>query len=391
MLMPNSIFTPTNSHAFIVDDDPQIRAVVANVLTTSGYIAHQVASGLEVEAALLQWPPAVIVLDLSLGNSDAIEVIRNLSAIRYRGALILVSGRDEATVAEVQDIGKRRGLNMLDPLSKPFRVEAMRERLALARELEERAPTDISLEAAIKNSWLELWYQPKIDLRTMLICGAEALVRLRHPVHGIIPPVDFLPRPNDPLYHALTDYVVRRALLDWVTFAENRMTSRIAVNVPASVLQRPGFVANLRDYLPKHPRFPGLIVEITEDEAITDPELAREIAVQLKLYDVYVSIDDFGAGYSSLQRLTELPFAEIKLDRSYVQGCAKDERRREICQRVVELAKRFGIVAVAEGVEATDDLKVLTQMGYDVGQGYLFAKPMPTASFVEMVAARARA
>jgi EAL domain-containing protein (putative c-di-GMP-specific phosphodiesterase class I)/CheY-like chemotaxis protein len=385
--MPNS----GKSHAFVVDDDPQIRTVVANVLTSSGYIAHQVASGLEVEAALLQWPPAVIVLDLSLGNSDAIEVIRNLSGIQYRGAVILISGRDEATVAEVQEIGKRRGLTMLEPMGKPFRVETMRERLAQARDLEERAPSDISLEAAIKNSWLELWYQPKIDLRTMLICGAEALVRLRHPIHGIVPPAEFLPRPNDPLYHALTDYVVRRSLLDWTTFAENRMTSRIAINVPASVLQRPGFVANLRDCLPRHPKFPGLIVEITEDEAITDPELAREIAVQLKLYDVHVSIDDFGAGYSSLQRLTELPFAEIKLDRSFVQGCAKDERRREICQRVADLARRFGIVAVAEGVEATDDLQVLMQMGYDVGQGYLFAKPMPTHMFVDMVAARARA
>lgn len=385
--VPNS----GKSHAFIVDDDPQIRSVVANVLTSSGYLAHQLATGIEVEAALLQWPPAVIVLDLSLGNSDAIEVIRNLSAMRFRGVVILISGRDEATVAEVQEIGKRRGLRMLEPLGKPFRVNDLRDRLGVAREHEERSPSDVSLEAAIKNSWLELWYQPKIDLRTMLICGAEALIRLRHPVHGILPPADFLPRPSDPLYHALTDYVVRRSLLDWSTFADNRMTSRIAINVPASVLQRPGFVANLRDCLPKHPKFPGLIVEITEDEAITDPELAREIAVQLKLYDVYVSIDDFGAGYSSLQRLTELPFAEIKLDRSFVQGCAKDERRREICQRVAELAKRFGIVAVAEGVEATDDLQVLIQMGYDVGQGYLFAKPMPTQSFVEMVAARAKA
>ena len=389
--MADNIVATTKSHAFVVDDDPQIRSVVAHVLTGAGYIAHQLSGALEVEAALLQWPPAVIVLDLSLGNSDAIEVIRTLSAIQFRGAVILISGRDEMTVAEVQEIGNRRGLSMLPFLAKPFRVEALRERLAAARDVDDRAPGEVSLEAAIKNNWLELWYQPKIDLRTMLICGAEALIRLRHPKHGILPPADFLPRPNDPLYHALTDYVVRRSLTDWVTFAENRMTSRIAINVPASVLQRPGFVSNLRDYLPKHPKFPGLIVEITEDEAITDPELAREIAVQLKLYDVYVSIDDFGAGYSSLQRLTELPFAEIKLDRSYVQGCAKDERRREICQRVAELAKRFGIVAVAEGVEATDDLQVLIELGYDVAQGYLFAKPMPSQSFVDMVAARARA
>jgi len=90
--------------------------------------------------------------------------------------------------------------------------------------------------------------------------------------------------------------VVRRTLFDWTVFADHRMTNRLAINVPASVLQRPGFVANLRQHLPNHPKFPGLIVEITEDEAISDPELAREIAVQLKLYDVYVSIDDSERG-----------------------------------------------------------------------------------------------
>ncbi len=387
--MPGEQPLSARRHAFIVDDEPQVRTVVGNVLTAAGYNAHQLANGIELEAALIQWPPSVIVLDLALGNSDAIEVIRHLAAARYTGDVILISGRDAETLQEVHEIGENRGLKMLEPLHKPFRVEELRDRLAAAAEHNTRPDNSVSLEAALKNSWLELWYQPKIDLRSMLVCGAEALVRLRHPVHGIILPEQFLPRPSDPLYHPLTDYVVRRSLTDWVTFADHRMTNRLAINVPASVLQRPGFVANLREHLPQHPKFPGLIVEITEDEAISDPELAREIAVQLKLYDVYVSIDDFGAGYSSLERLNELPFAEIKLDRSYVQGCANDQRRREMCQMVKDLASRFGIVAVAEGVEEKDDLRVLMEIGYDVAQGFLFAKPMESSSFVDLIVSRA--
>ena len=362
---------------------------MAEALVSAGYVAHQLGSGIELDAAMIQWPPTLIVLDLSLGNSDAIEVIRSLSASRFRGDVILITGRDEATLKEVQSIGEHRGLSMLPPLMKPFRLEALRERLRAARHRDPSPGMGVNLEAALKHKWLELWYQPKIDLRSMLVCGAEALVRLRHPVHGVVPPNLFLPRPRDPLYHPLTDYVVRRSLADWSVFAEHRMTSRLAINVPASVLQRPGFVANLRNHLPNHPKFPGLIVEITEDEAISDPELAREIAVQLKLYDVYVSIDDFGAGYSSLERLNELPFAEIKLDRSYVQGCSSDARRREMCQVVKDLAKRFGIVAVAEGVEEKDDLKVLLEIGYDIAQGFLFAKPMPGGDFVQMIESRA--
>ncbi len=223
----------------------------------------------------------------------------------------------------------------------------------------------------------------------MRLCGAEALIRLRHPSLGIILPGGFLPTAGDPLYYPLTDFIVGRSLADWSRFANKQMTNRLAINVPASVLQRPDFVSNLRKHLPVHPKFPGLIVEITEDEAISDPDLAREIAVQLKLYNVHVSIDDFGSGFSSLARLNELPFAEIKLDRSFVHGCANDDKKRDMCRAVADLARRFAISSVAEGVETKDDLQVLMELGYDVAQGFLFAKPMRSDDFIDLLVARA--
>ncbi len=288
----------------------------------------------------------------------------------------------------MHQIGTRRGVSMLEPLHKPFRLEQLRERLdAVRREVPARF--DASLDAGLRNNWLELWYQPKIDLKSRLICGAEALIRMRHPTHGIVPPASFLPSPGDRLYNPLTDFIVERSLHDWVNFANHKMTNRLAINVPASVLQRPDFVAHLRRHLPDDPRFPGLIVEITEDEAISDPELAREVAVQLKLYNVHVSIDDFGSGYSSLARLKELPFAEVKLDRSFVNGCAQDKTKRAMCEAVVDLARRFNITSVAEGVETTEDLQVLVDAGYDVAQGFLFARPMVSGDFIKLVTSRA--
>ncbi len=158
------------------------------------------------------------------------------------------------------------------------------------------------------NNWLELWYQPKIDLRSRLVCGAEALIRLRHPnARRRAARRTSCRRRGDPLYRPLTDFIVENSLRDWETFAAHKMTNRLAINVPASVLQRPDFVAHLRKHLPNDPRFPGLIVEITEDEAISDPELAREVAVQLKLYNVHVSIDDFGSGYSLARACRNCP------------------------------------------------------------------------------------
>jgi EAL domain-containing protein (putative c-di-GMP-specific phosphodiesterase class I)/ActR/RegA family two-component response regulator len=374
--------------AFVVDDESQVRSFVSNVLAGSGFRTHQFSSSGEVEDALLRLMPQLIVLDLSLGDSDAIEVIRSLAIARYRGDVLLISGHDSATLDEVQKIGRLRGVKMLEPLRKPFRIDQMRERIAPVR----RDPplrSDASLEAALQHQWLELWYQPKIDLRSRLVCGAEALIRLRHPEFGVVSPGDFLPPPGVPLYRPLTDFIVQQSLNDWGLFAASKMTNRLANNVPASVLQRPDFVAHVRRHLPNHPRFPGLIVEITEDEAISDPDLAREIAVQLKLYNVHVSIDDFGQGYSSLSRLQELPFAEIKLDRAYVTGCSQDEGKRAMCRSVAELAQRFNITSVAEGVESREDLQVLVETGYDVAQGFLFARPMVSGDFVNLLESRA--
>jgi EAL domain-containing protein (putative c-di-GMP-specific phosphodiesterase class I) len=279
---------------------------------------------------------------------------------------------------------------MLPFLRKPFRVVELMNALAATGRANPLAG-DTLLEAALRNSWLELWYQPKVDLKSMKICGAEALVRLRHPERGIVDPRDFLPPTGDPLYQPLTDFVVRRALADWSSFvmwppvSAGWSTNRLAINVPASILQTREFVDNVRRHLPTHPQFPGLIVEITEDEAVGDPELAREIAIQLKLYGIHVSIDDFGAGYSRFSRLDEMPFAELKLDRHYVDGCSADVDKHSMCQTVVDLAHRFNLTAVAEGVETAADLRTLIAMGYDMAQGYYLGRPMERQAFAEML------
>lgn len=370
-------------HAFVVDDEPKVRALIAKTLSGTGFSVSEFSRIMDVEAALTQSKPDVIILDLSLGGTDAIEVMRSLAASRFGGKILLVSGHDSATLEEVQNIGARYGLAMLPFLRKPFRVAELISRTAAIVGTRGVAEGDVNLLTALQNNWLEVWYQPKFELKSMSICGAEGLIRLRHPEHGMMPPSAFLPPAGDPLYRPLSDFVVRRALADWPSLAQVGSNIRLAVNVPVSVLQSPDFVGNVRRHLPEHPRFPGLIVEITEDEAISQPDVAREAAIQLKLHNIHVSIDDFGAGFSSLARLKELPFVELKLDRSFVDGCSGDEGKRSMCQSVVELAHRFKMTAVAEGVETAGDLQVLIGMGYDMAQGYYFAKPMTGEAFIE--------
>jgi EAL domain-containing protein (putative c-di-GMP-specific phosphodiesterase class I)/CheY-like chemotaxis protein len=372
---------------FVVDDDPQMRRLISKCMSSMGITVHEIADRAELELELAKCIPEVVTLDLSLGDFDAVQVLRTLGEMRYGGAVLLISGHQPHVLDGVRVVGEKHGLAMLDPLSKPFRAQDLRERLQRLTPRAETRSDFTVLESALQHGWLDVWYQPKIDIRTNTIGGAEALVRVNHPTEGLLSPAAFLPPPGDPLYVPLTEFVVRRALDDWATFEQSGLKHRLAINVPASVLQKSSFVGHLRRHLPSGPSFPGLIVEITEDEAISDPDLAREIAIQLQLYNVVVAIDDFGAGFSSLSRLGELPFEELKLDRSFVLGCADVSEKRRMCQDTINLAVGSGMTAVAEGVENVDDLRVLQELGFPLAQGYFFAKPMPRGDFADVVRA----
>jgi EAL domain-containing protein (putative c-di-GMP-specific phosphodiesterase class I)/ActR/RegA family two-component response regulator len=368
--------------AYILDDEPEAREFIAYIVSNAGFAARSFAQPTTLEMALTEAVPQVIILDLSLGSSDGIDVMRSLVASRFSGSVLLISGRHDAdTINEVHKIGSHHGLTMLPFLQKPFRVEALRERLRMLPAGDARAPREATLENALRNSQLELWYQPKIDLKLNQICGAEALIRLRHPERGILPPSAFLPRSGDPLHHPLADFVIRRALADWSSFSAQQIRTRLAINMPISIFETPEFVRNLRKYLPNDPSFPGLIVELTEDVVIRDPDLAHEIAIQLKLYNIGVAIDDYGSGHSTMEQAQMLPFAELKIDRSRVSGCSGSTEQYLGCRRIVELAHQLGCIAVAEGVEDAADLQALTEMKCDVAQGAIFAWPMPRDVF----------
>jgi EAL domain-containing protein (putative c-di-GMP-specific phosphodiesterase class I) len=314
--------------------------------------------------------------------------------------VILISGRDETTLNEITEIGKRRGLVMLPPLKKPFRAGDVKQRLSGQVALP--APSKVSdsppdavtpkkdlfqLVEAMRNNWLELWYQPKIDLKTLSVCGAEGLVRARHPMYGIVMPDQLLPPAGDPDHWPLTEFVIERAVTDWARFAKQGLQLNLSINAPVSAINTPAFVDLVRSALPKGPNFPGLTVEVTEDEVIRDSESVREIASQLKLYNIGFSIDDFGSGYAALSRVADLPFIEVKIDRSFVSGCASNKLKHGLCQTVVDLAHRFGATACAEGVETADDLRAIIDMQCDTAQGFLFAKPMPAAKLASILLA----
>ncbi len=378
--------------AYVLDDEPEIGTLVATVLGSFGYAARKFTGPNPFFEEFDKAIPGLVVLDLALGQSDAVEVIRRLELLKYKGKILLISGRDEAILSEIAAIGARHGMDMLAPLRKPFRASEVRARLAEsgAEPKPEPRPATrtlkqpvVQLVEAMRKNWLELWYQPKIDLKSLAVSGAESLLRARHPDLGVIEPQNILPPPGDSAYSPLSRWVVQRAMRDWMRFAEKGLPLKLSINVPVSMIISPDFIALIRRILPTDAQFPGLLLEVTEDEIIRDPQWMRETATQLKLYNIDISIDDFGSAYASLSRLSDLPAAEIKIDHGFVSGCASNPSLRMLCQTVIDLAHGFGASVCAEGVETAEDLRALIDMGADEAQGFLFAKPMPPEQLVQ--------
>jgi len=243
----------------------------------------------------------------------------------------------------------------------------------------------IPLGAILKHDWFELWYQPKIELKSLHLVGAEALVRARHPTRGIVP---FLPGARKDDLHALTERVILTALGDWETFAQYGVSIKLAVNVPVSALVELPMTQMLREARPSAANWPGVTLEVTEDQIVHDLDLARDVAEALRELKCDLAVDDFGAGYSSLARLKQLPFSELKIDRSYVANCNEDQFNAGLCETIVELGRRFGLRTVAEGIETTHESHKLQSIGCQIGQGYLFASPMPKWHLVSNLRSR---
>ena len=266
--------------------------------------------------------------------------------------------------------------------------KALRELFSSDKGKTDAGDGEVTLADVLGRGWFELFYQPKIDLKTMRLVGAEGLVRARHPTRGVISPGVFLPGASEDEILALTERVIITALKDWETCAANGMSVKLSVNVPVSALVKLPIPTMLREQRPQSENWPGLIMEVTEDEIIHDLKIANDVADALRAYNCSLALDDFGAGYSSLARLRQLPFSELKIDRSYVTNCHIDRINAGLCETIVELGKRFGLKTVAEGVETTHESHKLQGIGCDIGQGYLFAKPMPKRQLIGIMRRR---
>ena len=374
------------SRLLVIDDDQAFSRFVRKVALTLGFEVTVTADPEEFKTAVKSWSPTLVMLDLNMPGSDGVELIRYLAAGRCSAHVVVASGLDDRTLEAALRLGSERGLKMGGTLSKPARLQSLRNLLT------KFAAADAGmlageLKRAIERDELFLQYQPKLDCRTEQVIAVEALVRWRHPTRGIVPPDHFIGVAEETgLIDPLTDWVVDAAARQLAAWNQRKLKLDVAVNISAKNTNDLDFPDRLVGICHAAGADPGnMILELTETGAMRDAVQMMDVLTRLRVKGFRLSIDDFGTGYSSLVQLQRMPFTELKIDRSFVMQMMRSKDCRVIVEIVVDLARKLGLHSIAEGVESQAILDTLIKLGCDGAQGYHLSRPVDANMIAQVV------
>ena len=378
----------------LIDDDPLALKLLARQLERLGCVGLMLCERAGEAMTLLEARSEVIELmfcDLQMPDIDGVEFVRHLASIGYSGSLVLVSGEDGRILKTVAKLARAHRIHALGVLQKPIQNEQLSEllashaaRKAATQRAAQGAFEPAELERAIASGELINHYQPKVALASGALIGVESLVRWQHPQAGLVYPDRFITLAEDHgLIDALTLAVLAAALRQSRRWRDAGLDLQVAVNISMdnlAALDFPESVARLASEAGIE--LSRLVLEVTESRLMKDVRAPLDVLTRLRLKGVSLSIDDFGTGHSSLAQLRDIPFDELKLDRSFVHGAAGDASLGAIVEATLAMTRQLGMKAVAEGVEDKADLDYLRGHGCDLVQGYFIARPMPGADLV---------
>ena len=381
--MPDSA---NRSTCFVIDTDPGTRHVVRSVwggMNVAAEFFETVPAMLERYAAVR---PDLIMIDVTADSGTARRHLEMLVAAGVDRPVRIMSGLNGLLTEEIRRGWERGGLKVLPVLAKPLRQHAVKN---AAFDLCKR-PDRPAIRAGevIDQGWFELWYQPRIDLGTNLLAGVEALFRARHPTIGMIPAAELLEGAGEADLLNLTTRVLGRAITDWKSFHNIGVPIEVSINIPVCALKKLSLLSIFWEHDPASADWPGITLELSEDDIVPDMPLAFNAIRELRSQKIKLAIDNFGLSYSALSRHPELPFSDIKIDRSFICNCDLDPHQAALCETIIAFAHRYGAKAVAEGVETAGELKALRGMGCDYAQGFILARPMSMPDFLELLQQR---
>ncbi|HWZ74190.1 MAG TPA: EAL domain-containing response regulator [Casimicrobiaceae bacterium] len=382
---------PAIRRILVLDDDAFILKTVSHALGRLGY-PQVVTTSSAVQALTLLSDDGnaidFVLCDLNMPEMDGIEFLRELADRGFAGGVALISGEDSRTLKTAEDLARARRLTVVGVIEKPVRAEALEALLAQWRteaqeefSLDPPPVTPEELRRAIEAGEFVAFFQPQIELATGWVAAVEALARWKSPGKGMLLPDAFISvAEQHGLIGPLTERIMADALGNMAAWRSRGLQLRMALNVSVENLKELDFPDRvLAGILAAGVSPASVILEITESRFMANPVAAMDTLVRLRLKKIRLSIDDFGTGYASLAQLRDIPFDELKVDRTFVRGAAQDEAARTILEASIALGQKLGMSVVAEGVNNQEDWDRVARLGCHLAQGNFMAQPMPGA------------
>ncbi len=366
----------------IVEEDGAVADFIARIARRIGYAVATAKSGASFVQLLESFQPSLIMMELHLPDTDGVELLRSLGARACGASIVLISGVDERVLSAAHELGVSHGLAMCGTLEKPIPVIELQAKLSAM--LHESADLDVEdLRRGIANNEFVPYYQPKASLvqSGWIVDGVEALARWQHPRLGVVMPSEFIPlAEHSGLIGDLTNTMLNAALKQVRAWQDQGLRLSCAVNLPPSLVTDLSFPDRVAALLAEN-RVDGsqLVLEITETATIQNPTATMAILTRLRVKRVGLSLDDFGTGYSSLTQLYQMPFNEMKIDKSLVMNVPHSREANTMVGSLIELGHNLGLKICAEGVENRAALDMLAIMGCDRCQGYFISRAIPAS------------
>jgi EAL domain-containing protein (putative c-di-GMP-specific phosphodiesterase class I)/DNA-binding NarL/FixJ family response regulator len=380
---------------FLVAEDHDFqRATLVKMLARLGArTVHEAADG---GAALniLQDPVRpvdIVISDLEMPGMDGMEFVRHLAETGAPISIILASALESKLLDSVATMSHVYGINLLGVVEKPITpakllplIESYRPAQPMPSRPVASTFTQEEIVTGLRDDEFEPFFQPKIDLVTGKVRGAEALARWRHPKVGIVAPYAFIkPLEDDGMINDLTWIMLSKAAAFCRTWRATGVDVTVSVNLSVKSLNDVDIADRVTQLvLEQNVEARHIVLEVTESAAATQVGKALEGLARLRMKGFGLSIDDYGTGYSSMQQLTRIAFTELKIDQSFVMNAAKQDSSRVILESGLEMARKLNIASVAEGVETQADFDLLCGLRCDMAQGYFIARPLDGTAYL---------
>ena len=368
----------------ILDDQEDLARSLRWIAEDIGFEVQCVTSAKEFFEVVEGFAPTHVALDLVVPDMDGVEIMRRLSMTDFHAALILTSGMGKRVLESARTTGAERGLHILGILPKPFSPIELRMLLSSASpdrvvdDAPTRPPSVDEVAQAIDAEAFTIVAQPKVDLRSGRVVGAEILGRWHSDMLGSVSPEVFVRiAEQNGIMSGLCTSTFTQAL-DWFSRSPLKADGgHLSLNLSTTCLSDVTLADRIEAAcVARDVATQSLVLEITESVAMDRTADSFDTLTRLRLKGFRLSVDDFGTGYSSLIQLARLPLTELKIDRSFVMALSHSTDAHRIVDATIRLAQGMDLVSVAEGVEDPQSLADLREMGCDLAQGFYLAKPM---------------